>query len=102
MEFSNLKKFFYIDDECLHGIFYVNVNWNFKSYKFPISTKQDYTIRKGKKDKKINFLTLEEFKKYCINKIESDYERLIIVAKEHPGMTPIKEPMTSYYIESFE
>ena len=79
-----------------------NVNWNFKSYKFPISTKQDYTIRKGKKDKKINFLTLEEFKKYCINKIESDYERLIIVAKEHPGMTPIKEPMTSYYIESFE
>ena len=79
-----------------------NVNWNFKSYKFPISTKQDYTIRKGKKDKKINFLTLEEFKKYCINKIESDYERLIIIAKEHPGMTPIKEPMSSYYIESFE
>lgn len=79
-----------------------NVNWNFKSYKFPISTKQDYTIRKGKKDKKINFLTLEEFKKYCINKIESDYERLIIVAKEHPGMIPIKEPMTSYYIKSFE
>jgi GLPGLI family protein len=78
-----------------------NVNWNFKSYKFPISVKQDYTIRKGKKDKKINFLTIEEFKKYCINKIESDYERLIIIAKDHPGMTPIKEPMLSYYIESF-
>ena len=79
-----------------------NVNWNFKSYKFPISAKQDYTIRKGKKDKKINFLTIEEFKKYCINKIQSDYERLIIIAKEHPGMTPMKNPMSSYYTESFE
>lgn len=79
-----------------------NVNWNFKSYKFPITIKQDYTIRKGKKDKKTSFLTIEEFKKYCLNKIESDFERLIIIAKEHPGMTPMKEPMTSYYLESFE
>lgn len=79
-----------------------NVNWNFKSYKFPISIKQDYTIRKGKKDMKINFLTIEEFKKYCINKIESDYERAIIIAKKYPGMSPTKEQMTSYYLESFE
>lgn len=78
-----------------------NVNWNFKSYKFPIMVKQDYTIRKGKTDKNISFLTIDEFKKYCINKIESNYERLIIIAKEHPGMKPLKEPMNSYYIESF-
>ena len=79
-----------------------NVMWNFKSYKFPIIVKQDYTIRKEKNSKKITFLTIDAFKKYCINTIESNYESAIIIAKSHPGMTPVKAPMTSYYIESFE
>jgi GLPGLI family protein len=79
-----------------------NVMWNFKSYKFPITVKQDYTIRKEKNSKKVAFLTIDAFKKYCINTIESNYESAIIIAKSHPGMTPVKAPMTSYYIESFE
>ncbi|WP_396177866.1 GLPGLI family protein [Flavobacterium sp.] len=79
------------------------VKWNFKSYKFPVNVKQNYTIRKDKNSKKaIKFLNLNDFKQYCINKIESDYDRLIVIAKEHPGMTPVKEPITSYYLESFE
>jgi GLPGLI family protein len=79
------------------------VKWNFKSYKFQVNVKQNYTIRKDKNSKKaIKFLNLNDFKQYCINKIESDYDRLIVIAKEHPGMTPVKEPITSYYLESFE
>ena len=79
-----------------------NVNWSFKRYKFPVIIKQDYTIRKGVKDKKITFLTIDQFKKYCLDKIESNYERLIIISKQHPGMTPLKMPVSSYYIESFD
>ena len=79
-----------------------NVMWNFKSYKFPITVKQDNTIREEKNSKKVTFLTIDAFKKYCINTIESNYESAIIIAKSHPGMTPVKAPMTSYYIESFE
>ena len=79
-----------------------NVMWNFKSYKFPITVKQDYTIRKGKNSKKVKFLSLDEFKIYYSTKIEKDYDRAILIAKNYPGMTPIKEPMASYYLESFE
>ena len=50
----------------------------------------------------MKFLNIDGLKEYCLNKIESDFDRLIIIAKDHPGMTPIKEPMTSYYLESFE
>ncbi|MDK2770996.1 MAG: GLPGLI family protein [Flavobacterium sp.] len=77
------------------------LKWEFKSYKFPVDFKQNYTIRKAKGEK-VKFLNIDGFKEYCLNKIESDFDRLIIIAKDHPGMTPIKEPMTSYYLESFE
>ena len=78
------------------------VSWNFKKYQYPVSVRQNYTIRKGRKDKNVNFLTIDEFKVYCKNKIESGYERMILIAKNYPGMTPIKGPMSSHYFESFE
>jgi GLPGLI family protein len=79
-----------------------NVSWKFKSYKLPFETKQDYSIRKSKKEKSIVFLTLDLFKKYCKDTIQKGYERSIILAKKFPGIKAVKEPMTLYYIESFE
>ena len=78
------------------------VSWNFKKYQYPINVKQNYTIRQGKKDKNVKFLTIDEFKLYCKNTIESGYERMILIAKDYPGMKPEKAPMSSYYLESFE
>lgn len=79
-----------------------NVSWVFQKYQFPVQTKQDYTIRKEINDKVIKFLSINEFTKYCKNEIQRGYERMLIIAKEYPGMQPIVKPMTSYYLESFE
>lgn len=78
------------------------ISWTFQKYQFPITVAQNYTIRKEKKGKDVKFLNLEEFKIYCKEDIQRGYEKLLIMAKEHPGMQPIKEPMTSYYLEGFE
>lgn len=78
------------------------VSWTFQKYQFPITVAQNYTIRKEKKGREVKFLNLEEFKIYCKEDIQRGYEKLLIMAKEHPGMQPIKEPMTSYYLEGFE
>lgn len=78
------------------------ISWTFQKYQFPIKTTQKYTISKDKNAKDIKYLNIDEFKTYCKDEIQRGYEKVLIMAKEHPGMQPLKEPMTSYYLEGFK
>jgi GLPGLI family protein len=78
------------------------ISWTFQKYQFPVKIAQNYTIRKGKKEKDVKFLTIDQFKIYCKNEIQRGYEKLLIMAKEYPGLQPTKEPISSYYLESFD
>ncbi|MEW5675938.1 GLPGLI family protein [Flavobacterium enshiense] len=77
--------------------------WYFKSFEYPTANKENVNnIRKGKNEKPIDFLSLEEFKKFCKDEVEKSYEKMILIAKQHPGIKPLKGTVRDYFVEVFE
>lgn len=81
------------------------VSWYFKSVEYPTKNKEKVNnVRKTVKEGKIKFLTIDEFKEFCLLEREKMYERTVMMKKQHPEFNIIlqKSKMSEIFIEVFE
>ena len=76
-----------------------NVYWYFKSVEYPSKTKEPLSNIRNIKGQRANYLSIPEFKKVCEEKVQEQYEKMILVAKQHPGVVAEKGKIKDAFIE---